>query len=107
MNQERLPSDIEMNKSIKMKFLGAFKKAYGAGQISVKIEKKEKLKDVIKKVTESSSELKRLLIDPDLNDPRPNAVILINGKEINVLKGLETEVGNRDEIVFIPIIHGG
>jgi len=48
-----------------------------------------------------------LLIDPELNDPLPNAVILVNGKEIGILKGLETEVRDRDEIVIIPVIHGG
>ncbi len=96
-----------MDKSIKVKFLGVFKKAYGHAQVSLETEKNEKLRDVIQEITESSPELKRLLIDPELNDPLPNAVILVNSKEIGVLEGLETEVGNSDEIVFIPVIHGG
>ncbi|MCW4021486.1 MAG: MoaD/ThiS family protein [Candidatus Bathyarchaeota archaeon] len=96
-----------VNKGINMKLLGVFKKAYGNGQISVETEKKEKLKAVIKRVAEASPEFRRLLIDPELNDPLPNAVILVNGKEISALRGLETEVGNGDEIVLIPVIHGG
>lgn len=63
--------------------------------------------DIIYRVAEYSPKLKRTLIDPELNDPRPNAVILLNGKEINVLKGLETEVKDGDEIVLIPVSHGG
>jgi molybdopterin converting factor small subunit len=48
-----------------------------------------------------------MLIDPELNDPRPNALILVNGKEISVLKGLETTVKEGDQIILIPISHGG
>jgi len=96
-----------MNKSVKVKFLGVFKKAYGNGQISLEMEKKEKLRDLIRKIAKSSPELRRVLIDPELDNPLPNAVILVNGKEINVLQGLDTEVGNSDEIVLIPVIHGG
>jgi molybdopterin converting factor small subunit len=54
-----------------------------------------------------SKEARALLIDAELNDPRPNALILLNGKEINVLKGLETEVKEGDEVTLIPVSHGG
>ncbi|GAG28848.1 unnamed protein product, partial [marine sediment metagenome] len=45
--------------------------------------------------------------DSKLDDPRPNALILVGGKEINALQGLETEVKNADEVVLIPMVHGG
>jgi len=98
----------EMSGGITIRFLGVFKKAYGGDQMSLETNrKKETLRNIIQKAVESSPELRRLLIDPELNDPLPNAVILVNGKEIGILKGLETEVGDRDEIVIIPVIHGG
>jgi len=63
---------------------------------------------VIHKITETfSPEFKRTLVDPELNDPRPNALILVNGKEISVLEGLETEVNKGDDVVIIPVSHGG
>jgi len=96
-----------MSGSIKIKFLGILKKTYGRSRISLETRKSEKLRDIIQRVAESSPELERVLIDPELKDPRPNVIILVNGKEISVLKGLETEVRDRDEIVFIPVIHGG
>jgi len=66
------------------------------------------VRNVIQTLAESlTTEAKRLLIDPELNDPRPNALILLNGKEINVLNGLETEVDEGDEVTLIPISHGG
>ncbi len=99
--------ESEIAQSVDVKFLGAFKKAYGNGQVSLQLKGKEKLASIIQAITDSSPELRRILLDPELEDPRPNAIILVNRKEIGVLNGLETEVGNRDEIVFIPVIHGG
>ena len=41
--------------------------------------------------------------------PRPtsNFIILVNGREISVLSGLETKLKSGDEIAIIPISHGG
>ncbi len=98
----------KMSRGITVKLFGVFRKAYGNSQMSLEAtKKKETLGNIIQKAVESSPELRHLLIDPELNDPRPNAVILVNGKEIGILKGLETEVGESDEIVIIPVTHGG
>jgi len=96
-----------MTGKIKIKLLGIFKKTLGKDQILLETGESEKLRDVIQKLAESSPGLRRILIDPELGDPRPNAVILVNGREINLLEGLETEVSDRDEIVLIPVTHGG
>ncbi len=66
------------------------------------------MRKAVQKLIEAfSSELKRALVDPELEDPRPNALILVNGKEISVLQGLDTEVKDGDEIVLVPVSHGG
>jgi len=62
---------------------------------------------VIKEIVEEMPRLKRTLVDLDLEDPRPNTLILVNGKEISVLNGLETMLKDGDEIVFIPVLHAG
>ena len=33
--------------------------------------------------------------------------MLVNGREISVLNGLETRVNDEDEVVFVPVVHGG
>jgi molybdopterin converting factor small subunit len=48
-----------------------------------------------------------VLIDPELENPRPNTLILVNGKEISVLNGLDTMLEDGDEVVFVPVVHGG
>jgi molybdopterin converting factor small subunit len=38
---------------------------------------------------------------------KTNALILVNDREISVLNGLDTKLDDGDEIVFVPVIHGG
>jgi molybdopterin converting factor small subunit len=79
----------------------------GFDHLSLEIERSS-MKNVIKVLATSlPSEARKLLIDPDLDDPRPNALILLNGREISVLNGLGTEVADGDEITLIPVVHGG
>jgi len=77
--------------------------------VTLGFEKAATIRDVIFRLAEMfSSEFKSALIDSELNSPRPNALILLNGKEVSVLpKGLESKVKNEDEIVIIPVTHGG
>ncbi|MEM3789347.1 MAG: MoaD/ThiS family protein [Candidatus Bathyarchaeia archaeon] len=42
-----------------------------------------------------------------MGDPRPNTLIIVNDREISVLRGLETVLKDGDEVVFIPVSHGG
>lgn len=95
------------NMSVTFRLVGAFRKAYGSNEASVKIKGKEKIEAIIKKVARRSPSLARLLIDPELESPLPNAVILVNGRDIGLLNGLETELAGGDEVVLIPVIHGG
>ena len=75
--------------------------------MSLEVERSN-MENIIKVLAKSfPSEARKLLIDSDLDDPRPNALILLNGQEISVLNGLGTEVADGDEITLIPIVHGG
>ena len=90
-----------------LRFLGIFKKAYGNGQALIEIHRNDNFETVVKKLCKTSPHLKQVLVDPELDNPLSNAVILVNGVEIGLLEGLKTELKNGDEIVFIPVIHGG
>lgn len=93
---------------VKVRLLGVFRGLSGRGKLPVELEKPTVVREVIQKLVQSfPPEFDRVLIDPELNDPRPNALILVNGKEVGVLEGLETEVEEGDEIVLIPVSHGG
>jgi molybdopterin synthase sulfur carrier subunit len=94
--------------NVEIKFLGVFRQFSGRNRVLVKLEKPATVKNAIEKLTEDlSPAFKRALVDPELEDPRPNALILVNGKETSVLQGLETKIKDGDKIVLVPVSHGG
>ena len=94
--------------NVEIRFMGIFQQLSGKKKFKLKLEEPATIKNAVIKLSETfSPEFKRVLIDSQLNDPRPNALILVGGKEINVLQGLETELKDSEEIVFLPMVHGG
>jgi len=92
---------------VKVKLLGTFRELTEIDQLSVEAKHLD-VRSVIMLLIDSASKRSRaMLIDPELNDPRPNALLLLNGREISILRGLETEVNDGDELVIIPVVHGG
>jgi len=51
--------------------------------------------------------LVRLLLSDQTGDPRSNAVIMVSGREISSLNGLETPILETDELLLLPVAHGG
>lgn len=98
-----------MATSVNVRLIGTFRVLSGKSKLPVELENEPAIVGtVIQKLVEMfSPEFEEALVDPELKDPRPNALILVNGKEISVLEGLETEVNKGDEIVLVPVSHGG
>ena len=93
---------------VEVRFLGIFQRLSGKKRFQVKLEEPVTVRRVIMKLTETfSCEFKRALVDLELDDPRPNSLILVGGKEVSALQGLETEVKDSEEIVLVPMVHGG
>ncbi len=96
-----------MKPTVKVKLLGVFRGLVGKDQLLLRL-KHPTIRGVVLALAESSpAEARSTLIDPELGDPRPNALILVNGREISVLNGLETVINNGDEVVLVPVAHGG
>ena len=94
--------------TVEVRFLGIFQRLSGKKRFKLTVEEPATVKSVIMKLTETfSEEFGRVLVDSQLSDPRPNALILVGGKEISALEGLESEVKDAEEIVFVPMVHGG
>jgi molybdopterin converting factor small subunit len=73
----------------------------------LKFGKTVRLREAIDRLIEEQPKLRKALIDPELNDPRTNVLMLVNEKEINVLNGLGTTLKDRDILVLVPVVHGG
>lgn len=93
---------------VKVKLYGVFRRISGKSQILVKMEEPVFIKNLMHYISTSlSNEFGQVFIEKELDDSLSNMLILVNGREISVLDGLETELKDGSEIVFIPVSHGG
>ena len=90
-----------------VKFIGALRHTSGRTQLTVDYNEGMALKDLLTKIGQEFPELGKPFGDPQTGDSASNPLILVNGREISVLNGLETKLSDGNEIVFVPVIHGG
>jgi MoaD family protein len=90
-----------------IKFIGALRHLSGKTQINITFQEGITIKELVNEITQELPELKHTFSDQELNDSRSNSLVLVNGREISVLNGYETKLKDGDEIVFVPVVHGG
>lgn len=96
-----------METKVNIKLLGVLRGVSGKSHISLKLEKPT-VRKMMQKLGESlPNEARRLFVDSSISDSQSNMLVLINGKEISALKGLDTRIVEDDEVVVIPVSHGG
>jgi sulfur-carrier protein len=93
--------------AVTLKFIGALRHASGKDILTLNCKDDASIFDLVEALTKQAPALRRNLLDEQLETPKPNALILVNGKEISVLNGLDTKVKDGDEVVFVPVVHGG
>jgi molybdopterin converting factor small subunit len=93
--------------AVTVRLIGSLRASAGKSTFKLKLEKAVSLRKIMTKIVEEEPKLKRVLIDPELDDPRTNALMLVNGREISVLQGLDTKLRDGDELILISVVHGG
>ncbi len=91
---------------LNVKFLGSLRHFSGTQGLSFNIKNCITIKELISQISAKLLAIKGIVVN-QLEDPTPNMLILVNGKEIGVLNGLETILEDGDEVVLIPFVHGG
>lgn len=93
---------------IKVRMMGLLKEASGRTEEELILDDGADISTVIRiLVNEHGEEMKNALLDPVLQNPLPNALVLLNGVEISNLLGLTTTVGDGDVLVLLSVTHGG
>jgi MoaD family protein len=93
--------------AIIVKFIGALRHVSSASELALNCKGNVSIRELMREITKEVPALMRSLIDQQLEEPTPNVLILVNGREISVLNGLETTLQNGDEVVLVPVVHGG
>jgi sulfur-carrier protein len=90
-----------------IKFIGALRHITGKTQLTINFEKEMLLKELLARISREMPKLEKSFSNQQDGDLTSNALILVNGREISVLDGLQTKLSDGDEIVFVPVVHGG
>ena len=91
-----------------VKLLGVFGVLSGRRRVRLELPEDATVEDVVKKLVAAFPPgFNAALVDPVLGEPGPNALILVNGREVGVLEGVETVVADGDEVVLVPVTHTG
>jgi len=94
---------------IRLKLYGVFRSAAKRRDLELDTMEGSTVRSLVSQLVsqEDYRSLKLLLLDSSTTDPRPNALILVSGRELSVLNGMETVLHEGDEIAILPIAHGG
>jgi sulfur-carrier protein len=92
---------------VTLKFLGALRHASGNEVMVLDCRDTVSVLDLVNLASAQAPDLRRNLLDEQLQSPKSTSLILVNGREISVLDGLDTRVKDGDEVVFVPVVHGG
>jgi molybdopterin converting factor small subunit len=96
--------------NVRVKLFGVFRSAAKTDEVDLQVpEENPTVRSIIFQLVsqESYASLRQLLLNSEMADPRPNALIMVSGREINTLKGLETKLTENDELSLLPVAHGG
>jgi len=93
--------------TVNVKFVGSFRGLSGKEKLTLNLESVVQLRTVVNRIVEELPKLKMDLIDSECGEPKTNLLVLVNGREISVLNGFETLINDGDEVVFVPVVHGG
>ncbi len=91
---------------LRVKFLASLSELTGVLKTEVEVPDGVTVRKLIDILTERYVRLKEELLD-EKGDLRPMYNILVNGRAIEWLGGLETRLKDGDEVVFIPPAAGG
>ena len=99
------------NLRLRLRLYGVFRSATHSNEIILEIPEKTgttvrlAIEELIRR--EDLQDLRGVLISEGSADPRSNALIIVSGREIGSLNGLETELKDNDELALLPVAHGG
>lgn len=91
---------------VKAKFFAFIREVAGVNEVEVEVEDDTTIVDLIKKLSERLPQKFREFVFEG-HEVSKNIIILVNGKGISELDGLETKLKSGDEVALLPPVSGG
>lgn len=93
--------------SVKVEFVGTLRGITGKRKHEVMLDEPATIGVLLQRLEESLKLTAGSLVDKESMDPRTSILILVNGKEISVLNGLNTKLEDCASVTLVPVSHGG
>jgi sulfur-carrier protein len=92
---------------VTVKFLASIREIAGTHEMQFEISKGDTVEALLKFLeTHFGNDFKKAVGNP-FADENPKIRILVNGRDVDFLKGPETELNEEDTVVLIPPVAGG
>ncbi len=92
---------------VNIRFVGSLRSFASRDKIVLDFATTVSLKDVVKTIAKELPALRSVFSDLRSKGSKANMLVLVNGKEISILNDWDTTIGDGDEVVFVPVLHGG
>jgi hypothetical protein len=92
---------------LQIRLLGVLQELKGLKETFVDIPEKSTVGFAVREIIKDNTRLMELLWDNQVNSPSPNALLILDGIEVNNLNGIETVIEPDQELVILSVVHGG
>ena len=94
--------------TVKVRTILAIKKILGKGEIELSVPVKSTLQELVTTLlNRSGDELASLLLEPETRNVLPHIRLMVNGRDIAFLDGMETVLQPGDDVLILPPVSGG
>lgn len=92
--------------SINVKFFGILRNYAKRENSRISLDEPANVEALIMKLSKQSNQFKEL-IGIETKELSSNVIVIVNGKEVSILNGIQTNLHDGDNIILIPAVHGG
>jgi len=93
---------------VSVKLLGTLREFTGGKVLRLRFNAEPRVGDIIQSLAaDLGPAFEKIFLDPANRGSLYHALILVEGFEIGVLQGMETPVRDGEEVVILPVSHGG
>jgi molybdopterin converting factor small subunit len=92
---------------VKIRLLGVLRDAGGSKEMMIDAPVDSTVGSVIQQIIGDDEALRTALWDESVDSPIPNALIMLDGVEVNNLLGTKTPMKPNQELVLLSVVHGG
>ena len=95
----------EMNMRVAVRFRGPVGKRMRTPVFHVEVRESSTLRNLLEELLQKEENVSAIWSSPGSIDSE--ALVLLNEVDVGLTGGLETELNDGDEIIVLPLVHGG